>query len=384
MQSKTTRIALLALLLSGAFAGAGHAATSVTAGIQIGPSGRPTVDVGFFYDDLAPYGRWIERPQYGWVWTPRNVASSWQPYEDGHWVWTDEGWTWISDEPYGWATYHYGRWYDDPDYGWEWIPGDEWAPAWVSWQEGDDYVGWAPLPPSVAFRTGRLDVRLAPEAYVFVPVRQFLAPRIRSYVLPRTEVVRIYPRTRNITTYQVVNDRIVNQGIAVDRIQQVAGRRVTRYQIADLDGGQRHRGSRIAQDRLSMFRPQVKKVKVAPPSARAAARRSVATAPARGRRVEVRKEVHQKVEVREKTVVHQQKVQRQHPAPVRPRAQASQRRPQAQARAQHQPRPRQQQRAEAQPKGQAKAHGGPAPRQQGKPAHGNGGHGKQKGGGHGR
>ena len=81
-----------------------------SAGIHIGPSGRAAVDVGFFYDNLASYGNWIERPSYGWVWTPSQVSSSWRPYQDGHWVWTDQGWTWISEEPYGWATYHYGRW----------------------------------------------------------------------------------------------------------------------------------------------------------------------------------------------------------------------------------------------------------------------------------
>jgi hypothetical protein len=314
------------------------------------------------------------------VWTPRNVASSWRPYEDGHWVWTDEGWTWISDEPYGWATYHYGRWYDDPDYGWEWIPGDEWAPAWVSWQEGDDYIGWAPLPPTVSFRPGRLDVRLAPEAYVFVPVRQFLAPRIVSYVVPRTQVVRIYPRTRNVTVYQVVNNRIIDQGIAVDRIQRVIGRPVPRYAVAELDAGQRHKGARIAKNRVAVFRPQVKKVKVAPPSARAAARHSVATAPVRGRKAEVRKEVHKKVEVHQKTVVHKQKAQRQHPAPARQRAQASHRHPQPQARAGHQQRPRQQQRAQARPKGGGgnKAHG-QARHGGGKPSGGHGRGGKKGG-----
>src|SRR3954449_9355478 len=153
---KTTRIMLFALVLLGALAGTGSAsaATSVSVGIHSGSYGRSSVDIGFFYDDLAPYGHWIERPRYGWVWTPRNVSSSWRPYQDGRWVWTEDGWTCVSDEPYGWATYHYGRWYDDPDYGWEWIPGDEWAPAWVSWQEADDYVGWAPLPPYVDYRPG--------------------------------------------------------------------------------------------------------------------------------------------------------------------------------------------------------------------------------------
>src|SRR3954453_17333173 len=206
---KATRIILLGLVLSGGLAGASSAAASISAGIHIGPSGRARVDLGFFYDDLASYGRWIQRPRYGWVWTPRVVARSWRPYEYGHWVWTDLGWTWVSDEPFGWATYHYGRWYDDPDYGWEWVPGNEWAPAWVAWQEGDDYVGWAPLPPSVDFRPGvELSVSLAPEAYVFVQERQFLAPRVADFFVPRADCVRIYRSTRNITRYNVVGNRV--------------------------------------------------------------------------------------------------------------------------------------------------------------------------------
>src|SRR5436305_10974693 len=136
---KTTRNALFALLLLGGAAGAIPASAQLAADIHVGPSGRASVDVGFFYDDLASYGNWIDRPSYGWVWTPRAVATTWRPYQDGHWAWTDEGWVWISDEPYGWATYHYGRWYDDPEIGWSWVPGDTWGPAWVSWEASSDY-----------------------------------------------------------------------------------------------------------------------------------------------------------------------------------------------------------------------------------------------------
>lgn len=275
---KTTRTLLLALTLLVALGGTGYAQTSISAGIHIGPSGRATVDLGFFYDDLAQYGNWVQRPQYGWVWTPRVERSSWRPYEDGHWAWTDEGWTWISDEPYGWATYHYGRWYYDPDYGWEWIPGNEWAPAWVSWQESDDYIGWAPLPPSVDFRPGiTLSIRLAPEAYVFVQSRQFLAPRIVDYIVPRAQYGTIFPRTRNVTRYNRVNNRIFNQGVAVERIQRVTGRPVTRYRIANQGANDRHRGTRIVQNQVTVFRPQVENVRVAPPTDRPAARRSVVT-----------------------------------------------------------------------------------------------------------
>src|SRR5262249_55493932 len=112
------------------------------------------VDVGLFYDDLSPYGDWVDYGDYGYAFVPR-VQRDWRPYTVGHWVWTDDyGWYWVSDENFGWATYHYGRWLYDPLEGWVWVPGYEWGPSWVSWREGDGYIGWAPLPPRVSFRIG--------------------------------------------------------------------------------------------------------------------------------------------------------------------------------------------------------------------------------------
>jgi hypothetical protein len=282
---KTTRNVLCALLLLGGTAGAARAATSVSAGVHIGPSGRTAVDLGFFYDDLASYGNWIERPSHGWVWTPREVSTSWRPYRDGHWVWTDEGWTWISDEPYGWATYHYGRWYDDPEIGWSWVPGDQWAPSWVSWQEGADYVGWAPLPPgvnvsvSVGSGYGGYAYGIAPEDYVFVPEREFLAPRLAGYILPRERVLPLFRQTRNYTNYRFNGGRVYNQGLSFERVQRYAGRRVPRYQVADLGADYRKRGARFQGNRVAFFRPQVQKAaRIAPPIQRAAARRAVVSA----------------------------------------------------------------------------------------------------------
>jgi hypothetical protein len=282
---KTTRNVLCALLLLGAAAGAARAATSVSAGVHIGPSGRSSVDLGFFYDDLASYGNWIERPSHGWVWTPREVSTSWRPYRDGHWVWTDEGWTWISDEPYGWATYHYGRWYDDPEIGWSWVPGDQWAPSWVSWQEGADYVGWAPLPPgvnvsvSVGGGYGGYAYGIAPEDYLFVPEREFLAPRLATYFLPGERVLPLFRQTRNYTNYRFNGGRVYNQGLSFERVQRYAGRRVPRYQVADLGANYRTRGARIQGNRVGFFRPQVQRAaRIAPPIQRAAARRAVVSA----------------------------------------------------------------------------------------------------------
>jgi len=278
---KITRTALPALLLLGSLAGAGFAQTSISAGIHVGPSGQSSVDLGFFYDDLAQYGNWIERPNYGWAWTPRDVSADWRPYEDGHWVWTDQGWTWITDEPYGWATYHYGRWYDDPEIGWTWVPGEQWAPSWVSWQEGGDYVGWAPLPPSVSVSvgfSGILSVSLSQDAYIFVPERYFLAPRLTTYIVSRDRVGTFFRNTRNYSNYRYSGDRIYNQGVPIDRIQRAVGSPVTRYQLADLAGDQRRSGARVQGNRVEIFRPRVQRAKVTPPSSRPAARAAVVSA----------------------------------------------------------------------------------------------------------
>lgn len=102
---------------------------------------RREVDTSFFYQRLAPHGRWFRHATHGWVWHPRGVAVGWRPYTIGHWVWTDDfGWLWDSDEDWGWATYHYGRWFYDTNYGWVWTPGAVWGPAWVSWRFGGGYI----------------------------------------------------------------------------------------------------------------------------------------------------------------------------------------------------------------------------------------------------
>lgn len=103
-----------------------------------------TVNFSSFRQQLSPYGRWINNPRFGEVWI-YNDAGFRPYYTDGHWEYTDYGWSWESDYDWGWAPFHYGRWEYDPYDGWMWIPGYEWASAWVSWSSCDGYYGWAPL-----------------------------------------------------------------------------------------------------------------------------------------------------------------------------------------------------------------------------------------------
>src|SRR5262245_42577024 len=105
------------------------------------------VSISVFYDQLEPYGDWVEVGDYGYCWHPRDIDPDWRPYTTGNWAYTDAGWTWVSDEPYGWAVYHYGRWSRVERVGWVWVPDTEWAPAWVSWRRSDRHIGRSPLPP---------------------------------------------------------------------------------------------------------------------------------------------------------------------------------------------------------------------------------------------
>jgi hypothetical protein len=233
------------------------------------------VDISFFYEQLSPYGHWVQRGPYGWVWLPFGLRAGWRPYALGRWVMTDYGWTWVSEEPFGWATYHYGRWIYDPEYGWEWVPGYEWGPAWVAWRTGAGYIGWAPLPPEVRFRVGigldfggiNLNIALGPSHFCFVEERSFLAPRVAVYVQPPARNVTIINNTTNITNYTVVNNRVVNQGIAVQHVEQVTGRRVERFQVAVAKTGD-PRATQVSQVRgnqLTVFQPSIVRRATPPP-----------------------------------------------------------------------------------------------------------------------
>lgn len=73
--------------------------------------------------DLARHGDWQQHPQFGWVWTPRGMAPNWAPYRHGQWTWVQPwGWTWVDVAPWGFAPYHYGRWFLSGN-RWFWAPG---------------------------------------------------------------------------------------------------------------------------------------------------------------------------------------------------------------------------------------------------------------------
>jgi hypothetical protein len=113
------------------------------------------------YAVLDRYGHWSEIPGYGAVWFPDTVAPGWTPYRDGSWAWIAPwGWTWIDDEPWGFAPTHYGRWAVIAG-AWGWVPGrlvpqPIYAPAVVAFIEGffrqnQPLIAWFPLAPGEVY-----------------------------------------------------------------------------------------------------------------------------------------------------------------------------------------------------------------------------------------
>ena len=163
------------------------------------------------------------------------TVPDWRPYfNDGHWIYTDDGWSWQSDYPWGEYTFHYGRWFRDPRLGWVWKPGYHWGPAWVSWRqaEGEGYCGWAPLPPGAVFEPGvglmwdgrpavDVDFGLAPDMFVFVPFDRFWEHSYVGFRAPFGRVDFLFRVSFVANHYGFVGGRFVFGGIDRDRMARL-------------------------------------------------------------------------------------------------------------------------------------------------------------------
>jgi hypothetical protein len=231
------------------------------------------VSVDFFYNNLSG-GNWIEVADYGYGWQPDVAANdpNWRPYADGYWAYTDDGWTWVSYEDFGWATYHYGRWARLADTGWLWFPGDDldWGPAWVSWRTGGDYVGWAPLPPrgpGVVYGGqpigARVDIEfdIGPEYYNFIDARFIGEPVLRDRIYAPSQNVNYINNTVNVTNITVQNNVVYNYGPDYNALSARSSRPIQRLTIqreqnVDLSTAAKSGGlTRVQGDKLLIGAP---------------------------------------------------------------------------------------------------------------------------------
>jgi hypothetical protein len=174
-------------------------------------------------DDLDEYGQWNYVAEYGPVWTPVGVEVGWSPYRNGHWGWIGPwGWTWVEEEPWGFAPFHYGRWAFAGGV-WCWVPGPVvvrpvYMPALVAFVGGGGFSFGAGISAGVAW------FPLAPRE-VFIPwyhtsSRYVNKVNITNTRVSVTQVTNVYSatiinnRTTNIT---YINQRMPNGVTAVSR-----------------------------------------------------------------------------------------------------------------------------------------------------------------------
>lgn len=244
------------------------------------PAANP--DVAYFYQELSPYGRWILTEEGQWCWQPTLVASTpgWRPYwNSGHWVWTDHGWYWASDYPWGWAAFHYGRWNLHPHHGWLWAPDRVWGPSWVIWRSGGDYCGWAPLPSGAVYDTvgghflfrGRrveagFDFGLGFAHFSFCFSKEMGQP-MRQHFRNESELRGVFGRTTLVNRYTVsrvvvggeTRVQVFNHGIEPSRLPPVKGRSFEPVHIEELRTpapGRAHERMDPRTRTLEVYRPK--------------------------------------------------------------------------------------------------------------------------------
>jgi hypothetical protein len=132
----------------------------------------------------------VDDPTYGTTWTPdpNEVGADFEPYDTaGSWGYTGGDYTWLSDYAWGWVCFHYGRWVLAGG-RWLWVPGRQYAGAWVDWRLTDDgsgMIGWAPAPPSWSWAGGSAyGIGFAsPEPWAFAPYGGVFGPGLSSRVI---------------------------------------------------------------------------------------------------------------------------------------------------------------------------------------------------------
>ncbi|MGH7654011.1 MAG: DUF6600 domain-containing protein [Gemmatimonadaceae bacterium] len=189
--------------------------------------------------DLDANGRWETDAEDGPIWYPTTVAVGWVPYRYGHWGWVEPwGWVWVSDEPWGFAPFHYGRWAYVRN-RWGWVPGPRagrpyYSPALVAFADGSGFgvgVGvsaWFPLGPRDPYipwyhhderylrAVNRANVRGVADINVFVHVRDVE----HFHYANRTHAMTVVPRTAFASGRPIAHDvvHVAPERIALARV----------------------------------------------------------------------------------------------------------------------------------------------------------------------
>lgn len=268
-----------------------------------------TVDYSYFYNELSGKGEWIEvsakdlgldiKPgsslnNYSnhkliaellgiktanaqtsedlvnlFVWRPaielaatminENENKQYVPYNDGQWLYTDQGWYFKANTPQEDLTSHYGRWALDPNLGWVWLPGKVYSPAWVEWRENADYIAWAPVPPGVYIQNDAItQTTINENRYTIVEKKQFIEPSVYKYRYHYVEnknkiIINEMTKTDGVI---IKNRTVINKGPDVGSIEKITGKKIEQYKIKKT-GKKDEIG--LNKDELGVYIPEFKK-----------------------------------------------------------------------------------------------------------------------------
>ncbi len=209
-----------------------------------------------FYDQLSPYGQWIENPDYGYIWIP-TVSSDFAPYStNGYWILTDYGWMWESNYDWGWAPFHYGRWDYSDYYGWFWVPDNQWGPSWVTWRRSNGYYGWTPMRPGISINISFGSYNDVPnDRWVFVRDRDFERHDIDRNYIDRTRNPSIINNSTVISKTYYDNKRHSTYiaGPSRDDVQKNIGRTLNPVTVHERNKP----GQSFNNNQVQIYMPQV-------------------------------------------------------------------------------------------------------------------------------
>jgi hypothetical protein len=210
-----------------------------------------------FYDQLSPYGQWVQDPTYGYIWIP-SEGSDFTPYlTNGYWVMTEDGWTWVSNYEWGWAPFHYGRWdYNNSYNGWYWVPDNQWGPSWVTWRRSEGYYGWAPMRPGISINASfDSNSGMSSSHWTFVRNRDIENHNIdRNFIDRRSNIQIINKSTVINKTYFDNNSHATYvSGPGRADVQKITGKTIQSVSIS----GRSKPGQSIANNQLQTYRPQL-------------------------------------------------------------------------------------------------------------------------------
>jgi hypothetical protein len=185
------------------------------------------------------------------------VDSGFAPYAtNGYWIYTDNGWTWVSNYPWGWAPFHYGRWYTDPTYGPVWVPDNVWGPGWVTWRRSNNYYGWAPLRPGIGIReSNRHGYKEDNDRWRFVKGSGMGRKDLRNYYVNPSKNASIVTHSTVINKTRVDKKRNVTYNEGPDRadVEKHTGRAITPIAVKD----NRKPGQSVGKTQLKIYKPRM-------------------------------------------------------------------------------------------------------------------------------